>query len=258
MTRQPRPKQLPWLAPGEPLPGAAQAWGPQDPVPGLLAAGGALDVDSLLSAYSGGIFPWFSEGQPILWWSPDPRMVLQTAHFRLHRSFGKTLRRFTADPRCEIRFDHDFRTVIEACSGAPRAGQSGTWILPTMIEAYVRLHEAGHAHSVEAWIDGRLAGGLYCVNIGQAVFGESMFAQRPDASKIALAALVAFCRQHGIAQIDCQQNTAHLASLGAAEMPRSLFLSRVAKAIPLAAPQWEFEPVYWNALSLARPDSTTT
>ena len=257
MTRQPRPKQLPWLAPGEPLPDAAQAWGPLDPVPGLLAAGGALDVDSLLAAYRGGIFPWFSEGQPILWWSPDPRMVLQTARFRLHRSLAKTLRRFAADARCEIRFDHGFEAVIDACSRVPRAGQSGTWILPQMIEAYIRLHRAGHAHSVETWIDGELAGGLYCVGIGHAVFGESMFALRPDASKIALAALVAFCRHHGIAQIDCQQNTTHLASLGAAEMPRGVFLSRVAQALQRPPPTWEFEPVYWNSLPLARPASTT-
>jgi leucyl/phenylalanyl-tRNA---protein transferase len=255
--RQPRPTQLPWLAPGEALPAAASAWGPEDPVPGLLAAGGALDVDSLLGAYRGGIFPWFSEGQPILWWSPDPRMVLDVLRFRLHRSLLQTLRRFTAEPGCEIRFDHDFATVIGACSQVPRAGQSGTWIVPEMIAAYVRLHRAGHAHSVETWIDGRLAGGLYCVNIGRAVFGESMFALRPDASKIALAALVAFSRHHAIAQIDCQQNTAHLASLGAAEVPRSRFVASVARAIELPSPMWEFEPVYWNELPLARPSSTT-
>lgn len=257
MPRQPRPTQLPWLAPGEALPAAAGAWGPQDPVPGLLAAGGALDVVSLLAAYRGGVFPWFSEGQPILWWSPDPRMVLDVARFRLHRSLVKTLRRFSAQPGCEIRIDHDFEAVIGACSRVPRAGQSGTWIVPEMLEAYTRLHRAGHAHSVETWIDGRLAGGLYCVGIGRAVFGESMFALRPDASKIALAALVAFCRRHGIGQIDCQQNTAHLASLGAAEMSRSAFISRVARAIELPAPMWEFEPVYWNELPLARPSSTT-
>ena len=252
MPRQQRPQQLPWLAPGEALPDAAQAWGPQDPVPGLLAAGGALDVPSLLAAYRGGIFPWFSEGQPILWWSPDPRMVLQVAKFRLHRSLARTLRRFASDAHCEIRIDHDFETVIDACSRVPRAGQAGTWILPEMIEAYTRLHHAGHAHSVETWIDGQLAGGLYCVGIGRAVFGESMFALRPDASKIALAALVAFCRHHGAPQIDCQQNTAHLASLGAAEMPREAFLSRVAQAVQMPPPKWEFAPVYWNELSLAR------
>ncbi|MBS0340682.1 MAG: leucyl/phenylalanyl-tRNA--protein transferase [Proteobacteria bacterium] len=257
MTRQPRPRQLPWLAPGEPLPAAAQAWGEQDPVPGLLAAGGALDVDSLLGAYRGGIFPWFSEGQPILWWSPDPRMVLQVGRFRLHRSLAKTLRRFAIAPGCELRLDHDFDAVIDACSRVPRAGQSGTWILPKMIEAYGRMHRAGHAHSVETWIDGRLAGGLYCVAIGRAVFGESMFALRPDASKIALAGLVAFCRHHGIEQIDCQQNTAHLASMGAAEMPRSAFISKVAQAAQLPPPKWDFDPVYWNSLLLARPASTT-
>lgn len=257
VTRQPRPKQLPWLAPGEPLPAAVQAWGPQDPVPGLLAAGGALDVDSLLGAYRGGIFPWFSEGQPILWWSPDPRMVLQVERFRMHRSLAKTLRRFAGEAGCEIRFDHDFEAVIDACSRVPRAGQSGTWILPKMVEAYTRMHRAGYAHSVETWINGRLAGGLYCVGIGCAVFGESMFALQPDASKIALSALVAFCRIHDVAQIDCQQNTAHLASLGAAEMPRGVFLSRVAQAIQMPSPKWEFEPVYWNALLPARPSSTT-
>lgn len=257
VTRQPHPRQLPWLAPGEALPAAAQAWGPQDPVPGLLAAGGALDVDSLLAAYRGGIFPWFSEGQPILWWSPDPRMVLKVAQFRLHRSLIKTLRRFIADARCEVRFDYDFGAVIDACSRVPRAGQSGTWILPKMIDAYIRMHRAGHAHSVETWIDGRLAGGLYCVGIGRAVFGESMFALQPDASKIALAALVAFCRRHGIEQIDCQQNTSHLASLGAAEMPRGVFLSRVAQAAQLPSPQWDFEPLYWNALLSGQPASTT-
>jgi len=257
VSRQPRPKQLPWLAPGEPLPAAAQAWGPLDPVPGLLAAGGALDVDSLLSAYRGGIFPWFSDGQPILWWSPDPRMVLQTDRFRLHRTFLRTLRRFTQSPGCEIRFDHDFEAVIDACSRVPRVGQSGTWILTKMVEAYSRMHRAGHAHSVETWIDGRLAGGLYCVGIGRAVFGESMFALQPDASKIALAALVAFCRHHGIAQIDCQQNTAHLASLGAGEIPRDDFLARVAQAAELPSPKWEFQPVYWNALPLTRPVSKT-
>lgn len=258
MSRQPRPKQLPWLAPGEPLPAAAQAWGPLDPVPGLLAAGGSLDIDSLLGAYQGGIFPWFSEGQPILWWSPDPRMVLQVQAFRLHRSLVKTLRRFASDKRCEIRFDHDFEAVIDACSRVPREGQSGTWILPKMIQAYIRMHQAGHAHSVETWIDGRLAGGLYCVGVGQAVFGESMFALQPDASKIALSALVAFCRRHGIAQIDCQQNTAHLASLGAAEMPRATFLGRVEQAVQKPAPKWEFDSVYWSELPLARPASTTT
>nr|WP_301334649.1 leucyl/phenylalanyl-tRNA--protein transferase [Variovorax dokdonensis] len=249
---------MPWLAPGETLPAPEQAWGAGDPVPGLLAAGGSLDVHSLLQAYGRGIFPWFSDDQPILWWSPDPRMVLQTARFRLHRSLARTLRRFSISPRCQIRFDHAFESVIQACSQVPRDGQAGTWILPDMIEAYLKLHRAGHAHSVETWIDGELVGGLYCVGIGRAVFGESMFALRPDASKIALAALVAFCRSHGVVQIDCQQNTSHLASLGAAEMPRAAFLSQVGHDVQQPGPQWLFEPVYWKTLLTARPTSTTT
>lgn len=249
--------QLPWLAPGDPLPDAASAWGESDPVPGLLAAGGGLDTPSLLQAYAHGIFPWFSEGQPILWWSPDPRMVLEVERFRLHRSLRKTLERLLAGPGFEIRIDHGFETVIDACSQAPRVGQTGTWILPEMVRAYTALHRAGHAHSVETWIDGELAGGLYCVAIGRAVFGESMFARRADASKIALAALVSFCRRHGIAMIDCQQNTSHLASLGALEMPRARFLSHVARARHLAGPQWRFEPVYWSELLPARTSLPT-
>lgn len=245
--------QLPWLEPSDPLPDAASAWGDSDPVPGLLAAGGSLEVGNLLQAYANGIFPWFSQGQPILWWSPDPRMVLEVERFRLHRSLRKTLAHFTSDKRCEVRVDHAFETVISNCSQSPRPGQTGTWILPEMVQAYTALHRAGHAHSVETWVDGELVGGLYCVGIGRAVFGESMFARRSDASKIALAALVCFCLRHGISMIDCQQNTAHLASLGAREMPRARFVSHVADARRMPAPSWRFEPVYWNALLSARP-----
>jgi leucyl/phenylalanyl-tRNA--protein transferase len=246
--------KLPWLEPGDPFPPARRAWGPGQPAPGLLAAGGALDVDTLRRAYSGGIFPWFSEGQPILWWSTDPRMVLFTDGFRLHRSLRKTLQRFAIDPRCEIRFDSAFAEVIRACSG-PRHGQSGTWIVPEMVDAYQSLHEAGCAHSVEAWIDGELAGGLYCVALGQAVFGESMFTRVPDASKIALAALVAFCRAHGIDCIDCQQNTRHLASLGAREIPRAEFVAGVSERVRRPAPGWKFEPLYWRELLSPKPSA---
>ncbi|WP_332815552.1 leucyl/phenylalanyl-tRNA--protein transferase [Ramlibacter sp.] len=245
--------KLPWLEPGDPFPPARRAWGPHDPAPGLLAAGGALDVDTLRRAYGGGIFPWFSEGQPILWWSTDPRMVLFTAEFRLHRSLRKTLRRFVDDPRCQVRFDTSFAEVIRACSSSLRDGQSGTWIVPDMVSAYEDFHAAGHAHSVETWIDGELAGGLYCVAIGQAVFGESMFTRVPDASKIALAALVAFCLAHGIDLIDCQQNTRHLASLGAREIPRAEFVAAVAARTQRTPPAWEFDPVYWRELLLPKP-----
>lgn len=245
--------KLPWLDPGDPFPDAREAWDAAQPAPGLLAAGGALDVATLKRAYSGAIFPWFSEGQPILWWSTDPRMVLFTDEFRLHRSLRKTLQKFIDDPRCEVRFDSAFGDVIRACAGSPREGQSGTWIVPQMVQAYEDFHAAGHAHSVETWIDGELAGGLYCVSVGQAVFGESMFTRVPDASKIALAALVAFCRRHGIPCVDCQQNTQHLASLGAREIPREQFVAAVARRAKRRGPAWKFEPVYWSELLLPKP-----
>ena len=245
-------RALPWLDAGDGFPDPRQAWGVGDPAPGLLAAGGALGVENLLRAYRAGIFPWFSEGQPILWWSPNPRMVLKTDDFRLHRSLRKTLQRFIATPGCEIRIDHGFEAVITACSGVARRDQDGTWIVPDMVRAYTRLHRAGHAHSVETWIDNRLCGGLYCVNIGGAVFGESMFADRTDASKIALSALVAFCRHHQVDTIDCQQNTGHLASLGAAEISRDAFIQGVGLAVGRTAPTWDFRPVYWDTI-LSRP-----
>ena len=240
--------QLPWLHPGDPFPDTSRAWDDRQPAPGLLAAGGALDVETLQRAYGSGIFPWFSEGQPILWWSTDPRMVLYPTEFRLHRSLRRTLARFIADPRCEVRFDSDFGAVIGACSSSERPGQSGTWIVPPMVAAYQAFHRAGFAHSVETWIDGQLAGGLYCVGIGRAVFGESMFTRVPDASKIALAALVAWSRGQDVPMIDCQQNTRHLASLGAREIPRQEFVHQVAREAARPPARWQFDPVYWNEL----------
>jgi leucyl/phenylalanyl-tRNA--protein transferase len=239
---------LPWLQPGDPFPDPSEAWDDQQPAPGLLAAGGALDVDSLRRAYASGIFPWFSEGQPILWWSTDPRMVLFTDEFRLHRSLRKAIARFAADPRCEIRFDSDFQSVISSCATSDRPGQSGTWIVPAMVAAYQGFHRAGFAHSVETWVDGELVGGLYCVRIGRSVFGESMFTRVPDASKTALAALVAWARRAGVPMIDCQQNTRHLASLGAREIPRRDFVQQVERQAALPAVRWHFEPVYWDEL----------
>ena len=242
---------VPWLAAGQAFPPLEAAWGNEDPAPGLLAAGETLDVSTLVQAYSLGIFPWFSLGQPVLWWSPDQRMVLQTRNFRLHRSLRQSLLRFQKDPDCEIRFDSAFEQVIQACSSKPREGQSGTWIVPDMVQAYIALHRAGHAHSVETWVKGELAGGLYCVNLGQMAFGESMFAHRTDASKIALAALLAFCRAQKITMIDCQQNTRHLASLGAAEISRAEFALHLTRIVGKTAPRWEFEPVYWNQILTA-------
>ncbi len=250
--RREREPTIPWLEPGADFPPVAQAMDADSGAPGLLAAGGALDVPTLLSAYRQGIFPWFGEGQPVLWWSTDPRMVLQVDNFRLHPSLRKTLRRFVRTPGCEIRIDSAFAQVIRHCADSARRGSPGTWILPQMQQAYIRLHQAGHAHSVETWIDGELVGGLYCVAIGKAVYGESMFALARDASKIALAALVAFCRTHGIRSIDCQQNTGHLASLGAAEIPRANFLHHCAQAVAQAPPSWNFQPLYWKQLLAER------
>lgn len=248
------PPPLAWLAPGQDFPPASHAWGENSPAPGLLAAGGVLDVDTLHSAYSQGIFPWYSEGQPTLWWSPNPRMVLDVCEFRLHPSFRKTLQKFRKMERHEIRIDSAFEQVIQACSTSPRNGQAGTWIVSDMITAYGNLHQVGLAHSVETWINGKLVGGLYCVALGKFVFGESMFSRATDASKIALAALVCFCLRHAILQIDCQQNTRHLASLGAREIPRDLFVQQVASGITQTAPVWQFDPLYWQELL---PSQTT-
>ena len=241
-------RPLTWLSAGQAFPPLETAWGSADPAPGLLAAGETLDVPTLVQAYSRGIFPWFSLGQPVLWWSPDPRMVLQTRDFRLHRSLRKSLLHFGSDPNCEIRFDTAFNRVIGACASKPRAGQSGTWIVSEMVQAYNDLHRAGHAHSVETWINGELVGGLYCVNLGRMVFGESMFAHQTDASKFALAALVAFCRASDIAMIDCQQNTGHLASLGAAEISRAEFALHLRQNVGKTAPAWQFDSLYWQQI----------
>jgi leucyl/phenylalanyl-tRNA---protein transferase len=239
---------LPWLEPGEAFPPVVQAWGEHDPAPGLLAAGRDLSVATLIDAYRHGIFPWFSEGQPILWWSPEPRTVLRPEAFKLRRSLRKTLKRLLTDHRLELRFDHSFERVIQACAETPRKEQDGTWIVPDMVSAYTELHQAGSAHSVETWIDGELAGGLYAVVVGAMVFGESMFSLRSDASKLALAGLVAFAHAHRLPMIDCQQNTAHMATLGSETITRAEFCSRVEALARRPSPAWRFDPVYWNHL----------
>jgi leucyl/phenylalanyl-tRNA--protein transferase len=236
---------------GAPFPPTTQALGAASDAPGLLAAGGHLSIERLEQAYRRGIFPWYSPGQPVLWWSPDPRMVLPVAEFRLHRSLAKTLRRFLATPGCEIRFDSAFERVIAECARTPREGQHGTWIVPALRRAYAEWHHAGAVHSVETWVEGRLVGGLYGVNLGRMVFGESMFSHATDASKIALAALVAFCRAHGIALIDCQQATAHLASLGACAIARDDFERHLATSVGAdAPPAWTYDAQHWAHLGL--------
>lgn len=243
---------LPQLGAGEAFPDVNIQHALSDEMPGLIAVGGALDVSTLKRAYSQGIFPWFSANQPILWWSTDPRMVLKVENFKLQTSFKKTLKKFASGFNgamdCEVRFDTAFEQVINTCATMPRDGQGGTWIVPQMVQAYIALHNAGFAHSVETWVNGELVGGLYCVNIGTAVFGESMFSHATDASKIALAALVCFCKQNDIELIDCQQNTSHLASLGAAEMPRSEFVQHVKARVNKLMPIWQFKPQLWQQL----------
>ena len=208
-----------WLQPDEPFPPVQSALA--DPN-GLLAAGGALTVERLLDAYSQGIFPWFSEGEPVLWWSPDPRMVLVPSEIRITQSLAKTLRR----RRFEVRADTAFREVMHACA-APRAGQDGTWISAEMIHAYCGLHERDIAHSIETWIDGELAGGLYGVAIGRMFYGESMFTRAPDASKIALVHLARHLQRRGFELIDCQVHTSHLARMGGRELPRAAFMRKL-------------------------------
>ncbi len=224
---------IPWLRGDAPFPPVSKALASPN---GLLCAGGDLSPRRIVEAYSQGIFPWFSEGDPILWWSPDPRMVLFPGELKVSRS----LRKSVAHGVYETRFDTAFRAVIEACA-EPREGQSGTWIVPEMVEAYVRLHELGFAHSVESWREGRLVGGLYGMALGTAFFGESMFTREPDASKVALVRLVARLRAAGVRVIDCQQATAHLASLGAREIPRKAFAQLVQESIqyPPTGQRWE-------------------
>jgi leucyl/phenylalanyl-tRNA---protein transferase len=223
---------IPWLEGDAPFPPVQRALHHPN---GLLAAGGDLSPERLLAGYRHGIFPWFSEDDPILWWSPDPRMVLFPQELKISRSLAKTLR----NRPHEIRVDHAFATVIAACA-APREGASGTWITERMCEAYERLHRLGVAHSVETWIDGDLAGGLYGVALGRVFFGESMFSRARDASKMALVALVERCRREGIEMIDCQMHTPHLESLGAREIPRREFSGLLRELVhcPRAPGSW--------------------
>lgn len=243
-----------WLEGDDPFPPLDRAMGPDSGLAGLLAIGGELHVDRLEKAYSRGIFPWYTEGQPVLWWSPDPRMVLRTADFKISRSLSKTLRRFLATSGCEIRVDHAFEEVLRACAQTYRDGQVGTWITPALQAAYADWHRMGRVHSFEVWMNGELVGGLYGVNIGRMFFGESMFSRRTDASKWALAALVAACRRRGIEWIDCQQNTAHLASLGAAEVSRVAFMEHLNAVAVLPAPaDWSYDQRDWCHIGIQVP-----
>lgn len=235
---------FPFLPPGSRLPDPSCALGEHSPAPGLLAAGADLSVVTLTSAYHQGIFPWFSEGQPILWWCPDPRMVLSVDRFRYHRSLRKTVSALRRDRRLQVRIDHDFRRTIQACAASTRRDQDGTWIVDTMVEAYCELHRCGLAHSVETWMDGEFCGGLYTVGIGRMVYGESMVSLRRDASKVALTALVGLCLSQQVEAIDCQQHTDHLAHMGAAEIPRDQFLAHVRLAVQQPAMLWPYDATH--------------
>lgn len=227
---------IPLLGPDDPFPPVDRAL---DDPNGLLAAGGSLSLPRLHDAYRRGIFPWFNEGDPILWWCPDPRMVLPTDGVHVSRTLRRRLRR----PGYEVTFDRAFDDVLRACAG-PRRTDAGTWLVPAMRRAYERLHEAGAAHSVEIWIDGRLAGGLYGVAIGRMFFGESMFTRVTDASKMALVLLATQLARWKFPLIDCQMRTEHLASLGAIDMPRQAFVRAVRSLVeqpPIPSP-WVPDP----------------
>jgi leucyl/phenylalanyl-tRNA--protein transferase len=204
---------------------------------GLLAVGGDLSSRRLLLAYRLGIFPWYGEGLPILWWSPDPRLVLEPDDFHVSRRLRRTLNQ----GRFRTTFDRAFASVIQACAEAPRAGQNGTWITGDMQQAYIRLHELGYAHSVESWLGGNLAGGIYGVSLGRCFFGESMFHTETDASKAAIAMLVERLKKWKFHMLDAQVTTRHLLSMGAKEVPRKIFLEKLHAAMkfPTLRGRWE-------------------
>ena len=222
---------LAWLAPGDPFPPTSQAL--EDPA-GLLAAGADLSTSTLLKAYRRGIFPWYSDGQPILWWSPEPRLVLFPEHFHASRRLLRSLRQ----PHWRFSLNTAFERIIEACADTPRRGQGGTWITAEMHDAYCQLHQLGHAHSLEVWHGNEIVGGIYGVRVGRVFFGESMFSHARDASKAAMAML---CRIHDRLQmdlLDCQVESAHLLSLGAEILPRREFEQQLAALTLTDTPPW--------------------
>lgn len=241
---------IPWLSKSYAFPPLAKALAEPN---GLLAAGGDLAPARLLEAYSRGIFPWYSPGQPILWWSPDPRMVLFPEEFAPRRSLAKVLR----NKEYEVRCDSAFEQVMRLCAATPREGQDGTWITDEILAGYCGLHAQGYAHSIETWVGGRLVGGLYGVALGRAFYGESMFSHVTDASKIAFCHLVRFLQNQACGIIDCQMRTDHLASLGAREIPRAQFAARLAELTALAPMRgWAEISRAWFPLETAAQPAT--
>lgn len=220
-----------WLGSQDEFPNPIHHPDPDPSVPGLIAVSERIYPGQLERAYQNGIFPWYSDNQPVLWWSPNPRMVLKPSNFKCHDSLKKSIRHFLIDPLKSICVDDDFGSIVRSCATTKRKEQDGTWITHEIMDAYTQLHEQGNAHSIAVREDGRLIGGLYCVAFGGMVFGESMFSHQTDASKIALAALAAWCDLQEVKMIDCQQETAHLDSLGASPIPRDEFLFHLQIAI---------------------------
>jgi leucyl/phenylalanyl-tRNA--protein transferase len=224
---------IPFLGPADPFPPVEHALADPD---GLLAAGGTLTLKRLVEAYRHGIFPWFNEGDPVLWWSPDPRTVLVPSRVHVSHSLRKRLKK----DAFLLTIDQAFARVLDGCA-APRAQEAGTWLTPQMRRAYSALHNAGLAHSVEVWMDGELVGGIYGVAMGRMFFGESMFTRRTDASKIAMVRLSAQLDRWRFPLIDCQLATDHLHSLGAESMPRRQFVRAVERLVKEPAPKWEMD-----------------
>ncbi len=229
-----------WLGPEDAFPSPWLDADPDPEVPGLIAMSETIHAQQLKRAYQQGIFPWYSEGQPILWWSPNPRMVLQPKNFKVSKNLKKEIKTVLMDQDWDIKVDHDFEQTILSCATQTRPGQDGTWITHAIMHAYAELHHQGDAHSIEVFYQNQRVGGLYCVNFGKMIFGESMFSKKTGASKIALAALCAWAIAQDIEMIDCQQETQHLSSLGGSPIPRSDFLTHIEQNCHAKNPIWSF------------------
>ena len=212
---------------------------------GLLAASTEINAQWLMSSYSKGIFPWYSRGEPVLWWTPSPRAVLYTKQFKLHRSLRKVIQKQANDPAHQLCLNTDFEGVMRNCA-QQRQGQEGTWITEEIIQAYCELHQLGFAHSIEHWQNNQLIGGLYCVAIGHMVYGESMFSRQTDASKVAFACFVSWLKAQNVHMIDCQQATRHLMSLGACTVSRLVFETEMTDAMTQPPLNWESQQLIWK------------
>jgi leucyl/phenylalanyl-tRNA--protein transferase len=231
-----------WLRTNSPFPSPRDFVQDDPELPdGLIAISDSINENRLIAAYRQGIFPWYSKGQPVLWWCTSPRMVLETSHIKISKSLHKKIRQVQTNPDWEIKIDTSFQMVMELCANTQRKAQDDTWITTEIIDSYVTLHHLGIAHSVEMWYQNELVGGLYGINLGKMMYGESMFTRVTDASKIALTALCAWCATVGIRLIDCQQETHHLGSLGAQPIPKNEFLDWIESQIDLPTPPWN-----WN------------